>query len=186
MRRNLIIVVGALLAVRALAAGPRCGSERWPVKTLTDPGVLEVRLDQAVIRTVEQMRQLMAPRYDDANPRALAERTVFSVRARIMAFKLEADQDIHVVIAGDSGQTMIAELPDPRCAAGSRVAEQLSSVRAAFIRMFGRPTPRMRRLRTPVRVTITGVGFFDKIHGQAGVAPNGVELHPVLSLGVRP
>jgi hypothetical protein len=27
----------------------------------------------------------------------------------------------------------------------------------------------------------TGVGFFDKKHGQRGIAPNGVELHPVLS-----
>jgi hypothetical protein len=27
---------------------------------------------------------------------------------------------------------------------------------------------------------VTGVGFFDAMHGQAGVAPNGIELHPVL------
>jgi hypothetical protein len=30
-------------------------------------------------------------------------------------------------------------------------------------------------------VTINGVGFWDIIHGQTGVAPNGIELHPVLS-----
>ena len=30
-------------------------------------------------------------------------------------------------------------------------------------------------------VTITGIGFWDLIHGQTGVAPNGIELHPVLS-----
>jgi hypothetical protein len=29
--------------------------------------------------------------------------------------------------------------------------------------------------------TIAGVGFFDQIHGQTGVAPNGIELHPVVS-----
>ena len=28
--------------------------------------------------------------------------------------------------------------------------------------------------------TITGVGFFDVLHGQTGVAPNGIELHPVI------
>jgi hypothetical protein len=28
--------------------------------------------------------------------------------------------------------------------------------------------------------TITGVAFFDVIHGQCGVAPNGIELHPVV------
>jgi len=27
---------------------------------------------------------------------------------------------------------------------------------------------------------VTGVGFWDEIHGQTGVAPNGIELHPVL------
>jgi hypothetical protein len=31
-------------------------------------------------------------------------------------------------------------------------------------------------------VSITGVAFFDKFHGQKGVAPNGIELHPVLGI----
>jgi hypothetical protein len=35
-----------------------------------------------------------------------------------------------------------------------------------------------------VPVTITGVAFFDKLHGQTGVAPNGIELHPVLSITI--
>jgi hypothetical protein len=30
--------------------------------------------------------------------------------------------------------------------------------------------------------TITGVAFFDDLHGQRGVAPHGIELHPVLAL----
>lgn len=30
------------------------------------------------------------------------------------------------------------------------------------------------------RVAVTGVGFWDEVHGQTGVAPNGIELHPVL------
>ena len=29
--------------------------------------------------------------------------------------------------------------------------------------------------------TITGVAFFDDLHRQRGVAPNGIELHPLLS-----
>jgi hypothetical protein len=35
----------------------------------------------------------------------------------------------------------------------------------------------------PTRARITGVGFFDKVHGQMGVSQsNGVELHPVLKI----
>ena len=30
------------------------------------------------------------------------------------------------------------------------------------------------------RATVTGVGCFDIPHGQTGIAPNGIELHPVL------
>jgi hypothetical protein len=29
-------------------------------------------------------------------------------------------------------------------------------------------------------VVIKAVGFWDEIHGQTGVAPNGIELHPFL------
>ncbi len=31
-------------------------------------------------------------------------------------------------------------------------------------------------------MTVTGVGFFDFLHGQSGVAPNGIELHAVLDI----
>jgi hypothetical protein len=36
------------------------------------------------------------------------------------------------------------------------------------------------------KVRVTGVGFFDKIHGQTGAAPNGIELHPVLGIEFLP
>lgn len=36
---------------------------------------------------------------------------------------------------------------------------------------------------TPTKARITGVGFFDKVHGQMGVSlSNGIELHPVLKI----
>ena len=31
-------------------------------------------------------------------------------------------------------------------------------------------------------LTVTGVAFFDVLHGQEGVAPNGIELHPILMI----
>jgi hypothetical protein len=35
------------------------------------------------------------------------------------------------------------------------------------------------RLQPNVPVTVTGVAFFDTLHGQEGVAPNAIELHPI-------
>jgi hypothetical protein len=32
----------------------------------------------------------------------------------------------------------------------------------------------------PLRARVTGVAFFDFKHGQTGVAPNAIELHPIL------
>lgn len=37
------------------------------------------------------------------------------------------------------------------------------------------------------KVTVTGVGFFDRVHGQAGVCLfNGIELHPILDIVFHP
>src|SRR5207237_586375 len=37
-----------------------------------------------------------------------------------------------------------------------------------------------------IPVQITGVGMFDFLHGQTGVAPNGIEIHPVLDIIFNP
>ena len=46
--------------------------------------------------------------------------------------------------------------------------------------------PLFRTRITPTRARITGVGFFDRVHGQMGVAQsNGIELHPILKVEWR-
>jgi hypothetical protein len=37
-----------------------------------------------------------------------------------------------------------------------------------------------RTARTCAKARVTGVAFFDFDHGQEGVAPNAIELHPIL------
>ncbi len=176
------VALACTLAFPAAARGPqRCGVERWPVKTLTDPEASKVDLDGGTLTTVENLIALPAPKYDDHNPRAKAELENYTLTADVVAYKLEADRDFHVVVRGQSGKTMIVEFTDPACAKGSRGAKQMTAARAAFLKLIGKPTPKLKRVK-PIRVTVSGVGFFDKMHGQTGVAPNGVELHPVLSV----
>jgi hypothetical protein len=73
--------------------------------------------------------------------------------------------------------------PDaPFVAAGSEWAAEIKAVRAA---LEGKliPKPEMHLQKASVRAAITGVGFFDRVHNQDGVATtNGIELHPVVEI----
>src|SRR5260221_2717633 len=79
---------------------------------------------------------------------------------------------------------MIVEIPSPSCVgASSPFTQAIAKVRATFDGKL-RATSSFQSVSIPVKVT--GVGFFDRIHGQTGVAPNGIELHPVLDLVFNP
>jgi hypothetical protein len=77
---------------------------------------------------------------------------------------------------------MIVESPDPKCASGSKFLDNINFVRTTLDQTLAlKSTPEGALRSEPnMPVTVTGVAFFDSIHGQEGVAPNGIELHPVL------
>lgn len=157
-----------------------CGVERWAQKTLTDPGANNVNLTP-VDSTVAALVVLPAPS-SPTDRVAPVETTTYRIHGTLTIAKQEADHDFHLVIS-DGGQTMIVEIPDPACATGSVVSSQLAQVRSEFVARYGTPGRYPQPDLTPnVPVTVTGVGFFDRLHGQTGVAPNGLELHPLLSL----
>jgi hypothetical protein len=166
-----------------------CGTERWRVKTTTDPGAALVQL-AAQASTISQLSGLRAPPYSDTRGRTVPEeQTVYEVTAYVLEFKLEKDSDFHVVIADSptadrSGRhTMIVEFPAPQCARGSPQLEAITKARKDFVQLVGQAAPgRLQRLKNPVPVTIRGVGFFDRYHAQTGHAKNLIELHPVLSI----
>jgi hypothetical protein len=75
---------------------------------------------------------------------------------------------------------MIAEVPAPDCVGSSSpFLSRIRTVRSQFDRRYT-VTSSWRRLK--VAVTVTGVGFLDFLHGQSRVAPNAIELHPVLAI----
>ncbi len=166
-------------------AGVRCGSERWPVKTLSDAGIDRVDFNP-VPATISDLRALVAPRsLPQATRIPPTELAVFTVTARVVAFKLEDDKDIHTVISepDDPAVTMIVEFPDAdTCfgAVGSARAADMKAAREALVATFGQPSA-TRFVELSGMGTFTGVGFFDFLHGQRGVAPNGIELHPVIA-----
>src|SRR6185312_400080 len=69
---------------------------------------------------------------------------------------------------------------DPGCVGSS--SPFLSGIRNARSQFDAKFTVTTSFKTTNMAVTVTGVGFFDFLHGQTGVAPNGIELHAVLDI----
>ncbi len=97
--------------------------------------------------------------------------------------------DYHLVLADPKNRkrTMIAEISDPNCpgARDSGRVAALRSVRQEYVDLIGQPPRgRFEEFEDPPLVYVIGVAFFDAVHGQRGVAPNGIELHPVVDVEV--
>jgi hypothetical protein len=155
------------------------------VKTLTDAGAPMVQFDHVKVTSVDHLRGLKAPTSLKATTprRSGAERSVYRVTVLLMSMRTEDDSDVHLVVSDPKlGGSMIVEFPSSTCTTGGDKAER-RSMRQARTDLAAACGGEVRS--SPVTLTgtatISGVGFFDVIHGQTGVAPNGVELHPALT-----
>ena len=184
---GIILVFAASFAIATF--GQRCGKERWAVKTGSDSGVGLVNLASPQPANILQLITLPAPSPLPTDSRfAPTEDTVFVVNATLTDYKLETgatgDSDYHLVLMDDQGNTMVAEIPSPSCVdPSSAFASQITSARTQFDAQFS-VTSSFQTANLPVQVT--GVGFFDFFHNQHGVAPNVIELHPVLDIQFNP
>ena len=225
----------AATAAAALARGVHPGTERWPVKTGTDPDAAQVGTNAAagadsagiVDSTVEEMISLpRPPGLTDLTadpPEFQAKRagpvefTIWQVKADITVIKKESDGDLHIVLTDESGNTMVAESPTPHApfvGDASPWLDAMTQVRNKIADKFGQQfagqrlrsatpgagmvqapaahpqgnaalfeaiAPFQARIQ-PTAAVVTGVGFFDRFHGQTGVAKNVIELHPILDI----
>ena len=172
MRTLTLIAIAVLAASAARIAAPAhsrpgraltCGIERWRVKTLQDrPHLIPARWT-----SVSHLVGLTPPRSVPAT-RLPFERHLYSVIAAVTLVRQEADQDLHLVLQRGS-KHMIAEAPNaPFCTANATVyrKRQMASARA--------------KVQLCPRAHVVGVAFWDYFHHQTGVAPNAIELHPIL------
>ena len=181
-----------------------CGTERWAIKVCKDSGVTQLfdlthgdctqskgklnctaNLKIATVTTIEALRSIPAPAKLGESRIAPTETTIWTVDATLTDYKEESgkhgDRDYHLALTDASGKTMIAEIPSPSCLRQTPEPLRIliTQARADFDSHFS-ATGQFKHTNT--RVRITGVGFFDKIHGQRGVAVNGIEIHPVIKI----
>ena len=183
LRKVWFLLAVAVLVPASLWA--QCGVERWSVKTGTDPDASKVNLNASSTTTIATMRAIPAPSPIPANNRvAPTETTVWVMNVTLVEYKLESDSDYHLVIKDSAGNTMIAEIPSPTCVgAGSPFFSGIQNARNEFNAKFTATTS-FQTANIPVQ--LKGVGMFDFLHGQTGVAPNGIELHPLLDINFNP
>ena len=157
--------------------GGSCGTERWTVKVGTDsaaPGL-------SLVPQLTTIATLVAlPAAGAGNSReSPTETTLFELRdVTLTEIKSESDSDYHLVVS-DGSKTMIVEIPYPTCTTGSPWTCFITRARAEVDSMFTVTSSPQNPARV---ITVRGFGFFDVLHGQTGVAPNGIELHPVLQI----
>jgi hypothetical protein len=159
-------------------AASGCGIERWAIKTASD-SQRNLISTSPTTTTIAALRTLRAPSRLPSSRVRPTETSEYVVSGTLLRYKLESDGDLHLVVADGAGRALIVEIADPSCATASRFRSEITTVRRQFLARFN-PTSSFKTTHTPVRVR--GVGFFDFQHGQSGVAPNGIELHPVLAL----
>lgn len=193
-RAVLAALLGALASVTWTSATsaatsdlyrPACGHWRWLVKTGADADRRKVHR-RPVMVTVRYLRTRPTPSFYPQYRRIRpTELHTFQInRVRLVAFREEDDSDYHLIIKDSTGRSMIAEIPAPGCVrARSLWRKEIRSVRSYFNHHYT-----VTRYWKDVHATIDirGLGFFDELHGQAGVAPNGIELHPVIWIKILP
>jgi hypothetical protein len=161
--------------------GMRCGgTERWDVKVLADTGAAHVNYTP-LTTTIDSLVHIVTPTPGTSEPRiAGLEYQAYTVNCTITALRTETDYDYHLVLF-DGTNTMIGEVPDPTCAVAATSAHvnEFLAARNWVSTNIGTVTNTYLNVKN---VVVTGVAFLDPPHGQAGMAPNYLELHSILKL----
>jgi hypothetical protein len=183
----LIVLIFLIVLVQYHFFKKPCGVERWKVKILADADTSKINFSDTIITTVTAQGKLKPPKkiYKELTRRD-DECYLLQLDCYIIQYKKEDDKDYHVVIKDlYNDNTMVSEIPSPvECGELKESGHyaEFGKVRTWFEQHIGVPTDRFKKCIPPVKVRMTGIGFFDFNHGQTGHAPNGREIHPVLKI----
>lgn len=190
--RKVVFISLAALALFGFSnvAQARCGIEQWAIKTGTDADAHLVDLTVHHLTRISTMRSWPAPNpIPDGKRVAPYELEVWQVDAMLVDYKVEnnsrtGDSDYHLVLKDKSNDTIIAEIPSPSCV--DKISPFYAAIEQARAKFDAKLHAEGHFQDPEIPVRVVGIGFFDFLHHQKGVAPNGIELHPVLDITFNP
>jgi hypothetical protein len=159
-----------------------CGVERLPVKTGTDPGasMVDHHPQETTVTDLASLPVPAALNMDSGRLLPYEYRTYVLRDIRVTVDKLETDGDFHLVLS-DGRSTLIGEVPHPACVGSASPFNCYVPAARTVVTDKLHPTT-SRNDPSNVVASVIGVAFFDLPHGQTGVAPNAIELHPILGI----
>lgn len=181
MKLNIFLIMIFFLSV---SFKKDCGVDRWNVKTLSDKESVNIKWTP-IRTTVKSLSQIIRTypidKTIDKKIRFGYEFNVYEIRCRIKEYRKEDDGDYHLVLVDlkDTTSTIVGEVVNPLC-----VDIKKNNFFSTFVSAreeFEKITIAHNKVKSGT-YTIIGVCFFDKIHNQLGVAPNGIELHPIMDI----
>lgn len=156
------------------------GEERWEVKRLTDAKNHEVDLTKSTKSSIAEIAALTVPfsATQVDNDRQQMETRLLTITCKIDKVIKEDDEDLHLVLRSEGGETMVGEIVFPCC------PDLIAKHRRA---LFEKPFKQFAPFRAGQKFKdhtwqVTGVVFVDFSHGQSGMLPNCVELHPIIDI----
>jgi hypothetical protein len=165
------------------ASDSPCAGYRWPVKVATDSNASSIALSPMTNTTVTYLAGIPKPNTNNTLPRLIpAEARPYELVDAILTEYFKAsDYDYHLVMQDAQGHTIISESPDPTCAKGSVLYNEIASVHQQIAAEFPGISTTPTKVSMPV--TVEGIPFFDYVPNYAtGESANGIELHPILAI----
>jgi hypothetical protein len=179
MRKFSRIILFLLFTFQTSTA--QCGKAKWDIKTGSD---WEGQNPSEAHWTISDLVKLPKPDNSRERHQDTVEGSLLILDAELVEYKREPDGDYHLILT-DGSHFLVAEIPNPDCAKGSRFHDAIAQARVAFESTDYDLQPSTRFKTTHIAVSIEGLGFFDKSHGAKSAAPNGLEIHPVTAFQFR-
>lgn len=185
----LLVIIGICFTINSCLKpdekNPQCtGKDRWNVKTLTDSGESKINYTPLNTSVSALINIPLLQTIGSNTPRFGIEFNTYSLKCHIREYKLSDDGDYHLVLQDISNPsvTMIGEIPDHYCHSVEQSKHVTLFTQAR--KDFQNSLLVTSQVDTAI-YTITGVAFYDKVHGQLGAAPNAIEIHPILTISKK-